>query len=143
MNMNSFKLYILLVGLIFTVPNEGYKPVVMEFSELEPYLHRQNDTTYVINFWATWCRPCVKELPYFEQVTEKYKEQKVKVILVSLDFAEEIETKLIPFIKRKDLKSKIIVLDRETFNYSKSSRFQVFNRKTKYVSRKTFFNHAN
>lgn len=108
--MGSFKIYFIIVGILFMFFQE-IKPPAMNFSEFEPYLHKQNDTTYVINFWATWCRPCVKELPYFEQINAKYKEQKVKVILVSLDFADESETKLIPFIKRKELKSEIIILD--------------------------------
>ncbi len=97
-----------LIGL--SIPQTNAQPV-MKFSGFEPYLHLQNDTVYVINFWATWCRPCVKELPYFEQINKKYKSEKLKVILVSLDFAEDLETKLKPFIQRKNLQSKIIIMD--------------------------------
>lgn len=82
-----------------------------DFNSFEPYLHQNDETTYVINFWATWCLPCVKELPYFEQLNEKYKGQNVKVILVSLDLPKKVESNLIPFIKKKNLKSEIIHLN--------------------------------
>lgn len=81
------------------------------FKELEPLLNKQNDTTYVVNFWATWCKPCVKEIPYFEKINDKYASKKVKVLLVSLDFPRQIETKLIPFIKKRQIKSEIVLLD--------------------------------
>lgn len=58
------------------------------------------DTVYVINFWATWCAPCVAELPVFNNIHEQYKNQAVKVLLVSLDFKEDRNIKLPTFILR-------------------------------------------
>ncbi len=95
--------------MLFCLQDEPVK--VVDYKGLEPYLNKQNDTTYVINFWATWCGPCVKELPCFEQITDNYNDQKVKVILVSLDFPKSYQKSLIPFIKRKELKSEVILLD--------------------------------
>lgn len=93
--------------------SKNENPVVenYNFSQFEPILNRQNDTIYVINFWATWCAPCVKELPYFEDIQNTYSKQKVKVILVSLDFPEKIKSQLIPFIKEKNITSQVIILD--------------------------------
>ncbi|MCF6241248.1 MAG: TlpA family protein disulfide reductase [Bacteroidales bacterium] len=105
------KKIIILIFLIGIIIPESKAQAIMKFNEFEPYLHQQNDTIYVINFWATWCRPCVKELPYFEQINKNYQNKKLKVILLSLDFAEDIETKLKPFIQRKNLQSEIIVMD--------------------------------
>ncbi len=88
----------------------GDIPVYTKFSALEPLFHQKTDTTYVINFWATWCKPCVEELPYFEELHKKYKDQKVRVILVSLDFPRQIESKVVPFVKKHKLQSEVVVL---------------------------------
>lgn len=84
---------------------------VYNFNALEPILNRQDDIIYVVNFWATWCAPCVKELPYFEALNEEYKDRNVKVILVSLDFPKQYETKLKPFIIKNNLKSEVVILN--------------------------------
>ena len=82
----------------------------MDFETFEPLLHQQNDTVYVINFWATWCKPCVKELPDFEKIKAEYKDQKVRVILVSLDFPNKYEELLLPFVENKALQCEVIHL---------------------------------
>ncbi len=74
-------------------------------------LEKKDDKTYVINFWATWCAPCVKELPYFEKLKTEYADKNVEVLLVSLDFPKQVEKKLIPFINKKKLKSEVVLLD--------------------------------
>ena len=48
------------------------------------------DTVYVVNFWATWCKPCIEELPYFEKLQATYKDQPLKVLLVSMDFQSKL-----------------------------------------------------
>ena len=89
---------------------------VYDFKGFEKFLNKKDDAIYVINFWATWCGPCVKELPYFESLHTNYKDQNVEVLLVSLDFPHLYETKLKPFIEAKKLKSKVIALDDVAMN---------------------------
>lgn len=101
--------FVILSFLLFGFQDEPVK--VVDFKGLEPYLNKQNDTTYVINFWATWCGPCVKELPYFEKITESYKDKKVKVILVSLDFPKSYKKSLLPFLVKRGIKSEVILLN--------------------------------
>ncbi len=84
---------------------------VYDFASFEKLLSSDSDTTFVINFWATWCKPCVEELPYFEAYHEKYKNEKVKVILVSMDFPKQIEKKVVPFINDRNLQPEVIILD--------------------------------
>lgn len=76
---------------------------VLKKKDLQALLARQNDTLYVMNFWATWCKPCVAELPHFQAAMEKYKGQKVKFEFYSLDFASDLKTKVLPFISRRKL----------------------------------------
>jgi len=87
------------------------KIMVMNFDQFEPYLHQQTDTLYLINFWATWCAPCREELPAIEKVQKKYSNRKFKVILVSLDFPNQLESRLKPFIRDNKLKSDVILLN--------------------------------
>ncbi|MAZ73943.1 MAG: thioredoxin [Flavobacteriaceae bacterium] len=97
-----------------SVQNDSYDELeLVNFSEFEAkYLQQtSSEITYVINFWATWCKPCVKELPYFEKLNKNYKERNVKVVLVSLDFPKHIQKQVIPFIKKHNLQSEILLLD--------------------------------
>jgi len=81
-----------------------------DFAGLEHLLQQSNDTVYVINFWATWCKPCIEELPAFEQLNREYAGQKVKVILVSLDFPNRYNDQLLPFIEEHDVRSQVLHL---------------------------------
>jgi thiol-disulfide isomerase/thioredoxin len=89
---------------------------IIHLDDLESRLSSGKDTTYVVNFWATWCAPCVKELPYFEKLQTERAADRIKVLLISLDFTEHIESKLIPFITRKSLDCEISVLDEQDDN---------------------------
>jgi thiol-disulfide isomerase/thioredoxin len=91
-------------------------PVWSEAEELKQLFEQSNDTTYVINFWATWCKPCVKEMPYFEQLHEEMKNEKVRVILVSLDFDTDLESKMKPFVEERQLQSDVIAFINADYN---------------------------
>ena len=93
-----------------TSENKSNKIPSINFEELQPLLSKNNDTTYVVNFWATWCKPCVKELPAFEKLNKEYASKKVKVVLVSLDFPKQLESKVIPFVENRKIKSQVILL---------------------------------
>ena len=80
------------------------------FDEFEPLLKNQNDTTYVINFWATWCKPCIEEMPGFLKLDDKFRNEKFKLILTSLDFDSQIESKLKPYIRDNNIKADVVLL---------------------------------
>lgn len=84
---------------------------VVNYHQLEPYLQKHNDTMYLVNFWATWCAPCVKELPAIQAVEKKYSGEKFKVVLVSLDFPKELTSRLEPFVKAKNITSDVFLLN--------------------------------
>ena len=80
------------------------------FAELEGRLQTNSDSVYVVNFWATWCKPCVAELPYFMKLAEDYKDEKVKFLYISLDFKKQIDSKLKPFLEAGKLKGEVLVI---------------------------------
>ena len=96
----------------FAVLNTSEQSVpVVNLDQLEQRLQNGSDTTFVVNFWATWCGPCVKELPFFETLGANGSEKAIKVLLVTLDFVENLDSKVIPFIQKKELKSEVLLLD--------------------------------
>ena len=72
----------------------------VKIEELADYI-RKSDHPLVVNFWATWCAPCVEEIPYFQSEIKKYADQKVELILVSLDFPEAYPKQIATFIQKK------------------------------------------
>ena len=63
----------------------GPPPVYHDFEDLSALFSQRNDTTYLINFWATWCKPCLEELPLLQQLQDSRSEAPLRIILVSLD----------------------------------------------------------
>jgi len=100
--------YLFIIFLFFGISEMTAQPIhQMSFNQLQKKLNDIKDSIVVMNFWATWCKPCVEELPRFEELNKKYVNRKVKVILVSLDFNKKIKTDVEPFIKKKNLQSHI------------------------------------
>jgi len=89
---------------------------VIKWADFEQIMKVPQDQVVVVNFWATWCSPCVKELPYFEALHDEYQDQNVKVYLVSLDDVERVDSRVKPFVARKALTAKVLLLDEPDFN---------------------------
>lgn len=105
------------IGQLYASTNDNDSIILYEsFEDFEPLLQKNNDTTYIINFWATWCKPCVAELPVFEELHSKGQDEKIKVILCSLDFPNALEKSLYPFVEKWNLQSQVVVLLDGKFN---------------------------
>lgn len=85
-------------------------------TKLQDYISK-SDSVLVINFWATFCKPCIEEIPYFESTVKKYKDQKVKLMLVSLDLKEEYPVKIKAFAKKNNYSSQIVWLNETNADY--------------------------
>jgi len=93
------------------VPDRNKKIRVLNFDQLEPALQFTNDTVYLVNFWATWCAPCIAELPAIQAVEKKYSDKKFKVLLVSLDMPGQLNSRLLPFVRSNKITSEVVLLD--------------------------------
>ena len=71
-----------------------------KINDLENFIKESQKPT-IINFWATWCKPCIEELPYFQSLSKKYAKDSVQLLLVSLDMAEAYPKTLNNFIQKK------------------------------------------
>ena len=91
--------------------DERSVPIYEGFERFAPLLRSSPDTLHIINFWATWCAPCVKELPYFDEIASHKQKQPVRVTLVNLDFRKQLTTRLVPFLRDRDLRAEVVVLD--------------------------------
>ena len=88
--------------------------ISLDYQKLQPLLYQNTKSVHVVNFWATWCAPCIKELPYFEELN---KLEGVEVLLVSLDFPKHKQNRLIYFVEKHNLQSKVVHLDDENENF--------------------------
>lgn len=114
--MTKFKFTLLLIILTNTL-NAQVK--VLSLSQLNKRIAKGKDTTYVVNLWATWCAPCVEELPYFERFHQENLNKPVKVILLSLDFKSKLNSEIVPFVIKNKLSTEVFVIDepnQQTFN---------------------------
>ncbi|RZL19796.1 MAG: TlpA family protein disulfide reductase, partial [Pedobacter sp.] len=84
---------------------------LLTLKDLDRRIAKGKDTTYVINFWATWCSPCVAELPNFEKLRVENLNKPVKIILISLDFKSKLQKAVIPFVQKNNINAEIFLLN--------------------------------
>lgn len=88
---------------------------IVKLPELQELISSKGDKIKVINFWATWCAPCVKEMPLFEKLGQE--RQDVQVTLVSMDLDLDPDpAKVYKFVTRKKLQSQVVILDEKNPN---------------------------
>jgi thiol-disulfide isomerase/thioredoxin len=87
-----------------------------KMSVLEDYI-KKSETPVIINFWATYCIPCIKEIPYFQEMVKKYEEKGVKLLLVSLDFEESYPEHILKFSGKMKFTAPIVWLDEFDADY--------------------------
>ncbi|WP_040626851.1 TlpA disulfide reductase family protein [Mucilaginibacter paludis] len=110
-----------LVLLLFSAATSmlGYAQQVkiITSNQLNSRFKKGEDTTYVVNFWATWCSPCIKELPSFEKLKKHNFIKPVRVILVSTDLRKKDLSYISAFVKKYHLTDDLYLLDEEPADY--------------------------
>ena len=100
------------IGLFLIVGFQNLKAqevLQLEVNELHDVIEKEakENQLLVVNFWATWCKPCVAEMPYFEEAAAHFKDKGVKIIFVSLDLKGQYEKRLLPFLEQKNFKNEV------------------------------------
>ena len=109
MKINTF----IFLFFAFSITAYSQNVKLLNIDQLNERIKNGKDSTYVVNFWATWCAPCIKELPHFEKLNAAYKNEKLAVLLVSVDFKSKLNSAVIPFVKRKNIKSQVFLLNED------------------------------
>lgn len=92
------------------------EPRVVKLPQLKEVLESKGDEIRVVNFWATWCGPCIKELPLFEKLAQQHPD--IKVTLVSMDLVVDPNPeKVFKYVSRKKLQSTVLILDEPDPDY--------------------------
>ena len=112
--MKCFLFVIILVFVSGGTRSQEIKKIKIE--ELVNYI-RDCDHPLIVNFWATYCDPCVKEIPYLQSEVAKYKDQKLELLLVSLDPHKFFPTKIEQFVKDHHLVDSVYWLDEKNADY--------------------------
>jgi thiol-disulfide isomerase/thioredoxin len=108
--IRSISYLLVFAALAFAVPASAQSVKKVKIGELADYI-KNSDHPLVVNFWATWCAPCIEELPYFQQEIKKYADQKAELLLVSMDFPEAYPSKVSSFIKKNNYQATFFWLD--------------------------------
>lgn len=103
--------FVLLASLAFCQTIKKVK-----VTEVEAYI-KNSDHPIVLSCWATWCAPCNEEIPYFMETVKKYREQKVELLLISLDFAKYYPNKIAEQINKKHFEATFFWLDETNADY--------------------------
>jgi thiol-disulfide isomerase/thioredoxin len=82
-------------------PPSGEVPVLQKEAEVRQVLSQHGSDLLVVNFWATFCGPCVEEMPYFMELARKYPENRVRVVGFTVDLHKMLDSDVKPFLKEK------------------------------------------
>ncbi|MES1214800.1 MAG: TlpA disulfide reductase family protein [Bacteroidota bacterium] len=111
--MKKFLLTVLVFSSV-AVNSQEIKKV--KITELEKTI-KESKTPLLVNFFATWCKPCIEEMPYFQEAVKKYEKEGIQLLLISLDFREEYPNGLTSFIKKRKIISPVAWLDETKADY--------------------------
>ncbi len=102
--------------VLLTTLGFGQEIKKVKVTDLEKMI-AESKTPLIINFWATWCMPCIEEIPYFLEEAKNHEKDSVKLVLVSLDFDDFYPGKLTAFVKKRKYTAPVLWLDETNADY--------------------------
>jgi thiol-disulfide isomerase/thioredoxin len=111
----------LLLGLWMGMFGLGYAQKntvqLLTIPHLDSFIKEHPNELLIINFWAMFCKPCVEEIPHFIRVAERNAKRPVRLILVSLDAADEYPKNIQRFTQKKKWNVPLYWLNETDPNY--------------------------
>jgi thiol-disulfide isomerase/thioredoxin len=110
------KSVLIIIFLFFTATISAQEIKRIKVTDLEKTI-KESKTPLIVNFWATFCVPCIEEIPYFQELAQQYKSKDVSLVFVSLDLREAYPNKIIAMAKRLNLIFPVAWLDETNADY--------------------------
>ena len=104
--------YVILPAAIFIFTSESFAQNIPSYKihQLDSLIENSNNPM-IINFWATFCVPCIEEIPYFINKTNEYHDQQVSLLLVSLDLPDYYPAKIASFARKQNFNAPLAWLN--------------------------------
>lgn len=109
------KIVIIAVFSLIALDTQAQGVKQIRITDLEKTI-ADSKTPLIVNFWATFCIPCIEEIPYFQSLARKYEKDSVGLLLVSLDLKEDYE-KIKPFAAKRKFTAPIAWLNETNADY--------------------------
>lgn len=110
------RITVIIASLLFCMPVFSQSLQKIKITELEKMIS-ESKGPLIINFWATFCKPCIEEIPHFQKLGKKYESDGVQLLLVSLDMQDDYPEKVTRFIEKKKLSTPVAWLDETNADY--------------------------
>jgi thiol-disulfide isomerase/thioredoxin len=115
------RLFIIIAFFLFAANINGQEIRSVKITEVEKII-AESKTPLIINVWATWCKPCIEELPYFMEEVNKHNKKagptdSINLLLVSLDFKEAFPSSISSFAKKRKITAPVVWLDETNADY--------------------------
>lgn len=107
---SNMRIFSLLVLLLARLGAHAQTEDLVTLDRLQQILQAEKDRVQVINFWATWCAPCIKELPLLEKMTKDQPEIRVRLVSMDMDLDPNPD-KVRKFAARKKIQSQVLILN--------------------------------
>ena len=115
-NFSMKRIFFIIVTFFFAICIFGQDVKKIKITDLEKTI-AESKTPLIINFWATFCKPCVEEIPYFQEAIKKYKKDSIRLLLVSLDLQDFYPAKIKNFATKRKFTVPIFWLDEYNADY--------------------------